>query len=115
MIMGRPSASKNKAPYPKLKHKNFYWGVIDPSYQQELAAFKRAHDRVRDGKSPSIFWPRSLDGFLGFLKEVGPIPANLKKPSLGRVKHAFGYEPANIQWEEHKLNSIKRKGTKYES
>lgn len=111
--MPRPSGSRNKRPYPKTRHKNFYWDVVSDEYANELAAFKRAHDRVRDGKSPSIHWPRSLDGFVGFLAEVGMIPEALEKPSLGRIQHAFGYEPGNVAWEEHALNSIKRKGTRH--
>ena len=111
--MGRPSGSKNAAPYPKTRHRNFYWHIVSAEFANELAAFKRAHDRVRDGKSPSIFWPRSLDGFAGFLKEIGPIPAGLEKPSLGRKRHGEGYQPGNVQWEEHAANSIKRKGTRY--
>lgn len=113
--MPRPKGSRNVAPYPKTRHRNFYWEVLDVKWNPELAAFKRAHDRVRDGKSPSIEWPRTLDGFVGFLKEVGPIPAFLKKPSLGRKVHAFGYVTGNVMWEEHAENSIKRKGTRYES
>ena len=113
--MGRQAGSRNVGPYPKTRHKNFYWDVVDGKWSAELAAFKRAHDRVRDGKSPSIEWPRTLDGFVGFLKEVGPIPAFLKKPSLGRKFHAIGYVTENVMWEEHAENSIKRKGTRYES
>lgn len=111
--MGRPINSRNKRPYPKTRHRNFYWEVVSEEFCRELAAFKRAHDRVRDGKSPSIHWPRSLDGFVGFLAEVGLVPDGLEKPSLGRKQHAYGYEPGNIQWEEHSINSIKRKGTRH--
>lgn len=113
--MPRPKGSRNALPYPKTRHKNFYWEILDAKWSSELAAFKRAHDRVRDGKSPSIEWPRSLEGFLGFLKELGPIPSFLKKPSLGRKLHDFGYVAGNVMWEEHAENSIKRKGTRYES
>ena len=72
------------------------------------------HNRVRDGKSPSIYWARSLEGFVGFLKEVGPIPQPLAKPSIGRKRHAEGYMPGNVMWEEHSDNSRKRKGTRHE-
>ena len=113
--MPKPLGAKNKAPYPETKHKNFYWKIIDVRWSAELAAFKRMHNRVRDGKVPSIHWPRTLEGFVNFLKEVGPIPFNLDKPSIGRIKHSFGYEINNIKWEEHRENSIKRKGTRYES
>ena len=39
----------------------------------------------------------------------------MKKPSIGRIDHKKGYEPGNIQWEEHKHNSVKRRGTKFEN
>lgn len=113
--MGRPLGSRNRQAYPYARHSRFYWKVIDQSLSREVAAFKRAHNRVRDGKSPSIEWPRSLDGFVGFLSEVGRIPDNLAKPSLGRVKHSKGYQSGNVLWEEHAFNSIKRKGTRHES
>lgn len=113
--MARPKGSKNVDPYPETRHKNFYWKIVDGRWSLELAAFKRMHDRVRDGKSPSIEWPRSLDGFVLFLKEIGPIPFDLNKPSVGRIKHSKGYEADNVSWEEHSENSIKRKGTRYES
>lgn len=111
----KPKGSKNKSPYPETRHKNFYWKIIDPRWSCELAAFKRMHDRVRDGKCPSIKWPRDLDGFVMFLKEAGPIPFDLEKPIIGRIRHSEGYEPGNVMWEEHRENSIKRKGTQYES
>lgn len=97
-----------------LKSRNFYWGVVDSQFKAHLAAFIRAHNRVRDGKAPSIEWARTLEGFVAFLKEVGPIPTGMQKPSLGRKFHNRGYETGNIQWEEHKFNSVKRKGTKFE-
>lgn len=113
--MSRPKGAKNKRPYPETKHKNFYWKVIDARWSAELAAFKRMHNRVRDGKSPSIQWQRTLEGFVLFLKEIGPIPFDLEKPSVGRIRHSQGYEAGNVMWEEHRENSIKRKGTRYES
>lgn len=42
------------------------------------------------------------------------MPAGMVKPSLGRILHKFGYETGNIQWEEHRFNSVKRRGTKHE-
>lgn len=79
-----------------------------------LVAFKGCHNRVRDGKVCSIFWPRSRHGYLDFCEEMGPKPAHMVKPSVGRIDHSRGYEPGNVRWEEHAVNSIKRKGTKWE-
>lgn len=87
--------------------------------ERELAAFKRCHNRVRDGKVSEIAWPRDFYGFIGFIKEIGTLHRNplikFDKPSVGRKDHSLGYIPGNIEWQEHRLNSILRKGTKYET
>lgn len=80
-----------------------------------LQAFKGCHNRVRDGKCPSIAWPRTREGYIEFCAEIGLHPLGMAKPSVGRIDHRKGYEPGNIQWEEHRVNSVKRKGTKFES
>lgn len=80
-----------------------------------LQHFKGCHDRVRDGKSPSIYWSRDRKGYIEFCKELGPIPSCLIVPSVGRKDHKLGYIPGNVQWEEHSVNSVKRRGTKYEN
>jgi hypothetical protein len=81
--------------------------------QSALQAFKGCHNRVRSGKAPFVFWPRTAEGYLAFLAEVGPPPEGMQKPSLGRINHILGYQPGNIRWEEHKHNSVKRRGTKH--
>lgn len=112
--MAKPFGAKNKQPYPETRHYNFYWHIVADRWQGELSAFKRMHDRVRDGKVPSIQWPRTLDGFVEFIKAAGPIPTHLHKPSIGRIKHHIGYRRCNVRWEEHRHNSVKRRGTKWE-
>lgn len=110
----KPKGSKNKAPYPTHRHRNFYWALINPRFARELQAFKGMHNRVREGKSPSILWSRDFDGFHRFLQHIGPIPGKMKKPSVGRKEHTQGYLPGNVHWEPHAVNSIKRRGTRYE-
>lgn len=87
-------------------------------YQHEdlsaLQNFKGCHNRVRDGKVNKIEWPRTNDGYAAFLKEIGPKPKDWQKWSVGRIKHNLGYVTGNIQWELHRFNSVKRKGTKHE-
>jgi len=87
-------------------------------HKKELGAFKRMHDRVRDRlsyKGIKIQWDRTPEGFKKFFAHIGNIPSNLVKPSLGRKIHSLGYVEGNIMWEEHSLNSKKRRGTRYES
>ena len=114
--MGRPLGSKNKNPYPVSSHRNSYWVLyVEEKLKKQLQAFKGMHNRVREGKSPSIEWERDLQGFKSFLKEIGEIPKDMIKPSVGRIDHKFGYQTGNIQWEEHSFNSIKRRGTRFEN
>lgn len=80
-----------------------------------LQAFKGCHNRVRDGKVDAIHWPRSRDGYIAFCAEIGPKPASMEKASVGRIDHDLGYHPGNVRWEEHRHNSVKRKGTKWEN
>jgi hypothetical protein len=94
--------------------KRNHWGEEKQKYGKEHATFIRCHNRVRDGKCPSIEWPRNTEGFKCFLNEIGPMPTNMFKPSIGRKDHSLGYITGNIQWEEHAINSTKRKGTRYE-
>ena len=83
--------------------------------KKSVQSFKGCCDRVRDGKSPEIEWPRSREGCIGFINEIGPVPKNMEKPSVGRIDHSKGYASGNIRWEEHKYNSVKRRGTKFEN
>lgn len=87
------------------------FGEIGYSYPKEKFTFRAMHDRVRRGKVQSIEWPRTIDGFCSFLAEVGPIPKNLKRPSIGRKRHSLGYCAGNIRWEEQSINSAKHKGS----
>lgn len=108
----RPEADRKKI---SAHHRNNYWNLLTTKEDQvHLAAFKRMHDRVRDFKVPSIAWPRDIHGFIAFKKHIGPVPEEMEKPSVGRINHSLGYQPGNVIWQEHKLNSILRKGTRHE-
>jgi hypothetical protein len=91
------------------------WGEEKQKYPLSHGAFTRCHDRVRDGKVTEISWPRTPEGFNAFRKEIGPWPKDMKKPSIGRIDHNKGYIAGNIRWEEYAINSVKRKGTRYEN
>lgn len=118
--MGRPKGGKNKLPMStdsiakRLKACGLEnWKIRD--HQKESAAFRRCHGRVIQGKVCSIQWPRNWKGFLNFLKEVGPYPTNMVKPSIGRKDHDKGYVKGNIEWQEYALNSLLRVGTSGEA
>lgn len=70
--------------------------------------FKNMHGRVRRGKVSCTDFTRDRDGYLEFCKELGPIPAKLKRVSVGRIDHFKGYVRGNIRWEEYNYNSRKR-------
>lgn len=80
-----------------------------------LQCFKGMHDRVRDGKSPSIQWERNQIGFEQFVAEIGLVPSDISRPSVGRKDHSKGYESGNIMWEEFTTNSGKHRGSENES
>ena len=80
-----------------------------------LQCFKGMHDRVRDGKCPSIEWERNQSGFEKFVKEIGDITIDMTRPSVGRKNHSIGYQSGNIMWEDFKQNSGKHRGSKNES
>jgi hypothetical protein len=117
ILTGRKLPPKTEASVRKqsISRLGFCWKDRSVGTDKELAAFRRCHGRVAEGKVPSIEWARTPDGLRGFLSEIGPMPTSMKKPSVGRIKHSKGYVRGNVQWEEHKENSIKRKGTRYES
>src|SRR5579859_2477585 len=107
--MGRPKGSVNI--FPIVRETKF--GAMGRYHLHELQHFIGMHDRVRDGKAPSIEWPRNAAGFILFMEEVGVRPWWMKKPSIGRRDHKRGYVRGNIQWEEFVVNSVKRTGTRF--
>jgi hypothetical protein len=88
-----------------------YFGLCRRSLQN----FKCCHNRVRDGKCPSIEWDRNREGYIAFMNEIGEKPNDGMKWSVGRINHDLGYQTGNIRWELHIHNSVKRKGTKYQN
>jgi hypothetical protein len=82
--------------------------------KRALQHFKGCHNRVRDGKVKYIEWERTREGYIAFMKEIGPKPRSNQKWSVGRIDHTLGYQSGNIRWELFIYNSIKRKGTKHE-
>jgi hypothetical protein len=86
--------------FPKGK-----WADADRRY---LQYFKGMHDRVRDGKAPSISWPRTMVGLEDFKNEIGekpPKPASTDRWSVGRRDHKKGYEVGNVFWQLQTENS----------
>ena len=79
-----------------------YWKYqrLGEMHKLELKKFKAAFGRCRRGKSPSFGFTVDFEGFSRFMEEVGRIPEDMMRPSLGRKDHSIGYEPGNIFWQE---------------
>jgi len=74
-------------------------------YEKELALFVLMHKRVNKGYTTTS-WPRNPIGFKAFIRCVGRIPLNMKRPSLGRKNHDKGYQPRNCKWQEYAENAL---------
>lgn len=59
-------------------------------------------------------FPRTQEGFDAFCKELGPIPEDMKRPSVGRRFHDKGYVVGNIVWERYEYNVWKKRRTEQE-
>lgn len=73
-------------------------------YPREVRHFIAMQERVSVGYSTTV-WPRTRKGFFQFLKYIGKIPEDMKKPSVGRKNHKKGYQPGNCAWQERSENS----------
>lgn len=69
-------------------------------FKPELNYFFRLQNRATSLGISSTVWPRNAKGFLAFLKEIGPMPTKMDRPSVGRKDHSKGYEPGNVFWQE---------------
>ena len=45
------------------------------------------------------------EGYDRFAKEIGPIPASMTSPTVGRYDHDAGYVPGNFRWQSRSENS----------
>lgn len=62
------------------------------------------HKRVRRKARLTTAFPRTRQGYMDFCKELGPIPRDMRRPSVGRRDHTYGYIHGNIFWEEYQTN-----------
>lgn len=93
-----------------------YYGELARKFSYHLVRFKGLHNRLRSSKLLTDF-PRTLDGFIDFICYMGPVPLNMKKPTVGRKNHNIGYVKDNFEWQESLDNSTeigKRIGFKQE-
>lgn len=78
-----------------------------------LDHFGWMHDRVSNGKAQCTDFPRTRDGYIEFCKEIGPIPKRMKRPTVGRIDHYFGYVRGNIRWQPYNKNSAIRRANQH--
>jgi len=76
------------------------YGKLGRDNALALKKFKAALGRVKAGKAPYFGYSVDYDGFSSFLAEIGSIPADMARPSLGRIDHSLGYQSGNVFWQE---------------
>jgi hypothetical protein len=98
---------KRKGQVPKIPHEARFRKYICDD-QRIKNCFHWMHCRCNRMKRKCGF-PRTQEGFAAFLKEMGPIPDCMLRPSVGRKDHDLGYIAGNIEWEEFKHNVWKKR------
>jgi hypothetical protein len=72
------------------------------------------HDRCRRS-GRKCHWPRTREGYDQFFEEIGQIPRDIRRPSIGRIDHTKGYEPGNVRWEPFSYNAWKERRSETEA
>lgn len=81
-----------------------FYGLLRREYPRHFAAFSSLHKRVELGRSTTDL-PRNSEGFIQFLLEIGDLPVDMRKPSVGRKDHDLGYVRGNYEWQSLSDNS----------
>ena len=90
-ILPRPLSLKRKQLRFNSRYKNWfpfhYEKFNSMHYYNQIEAF-----------------PKTDEGFVNFMKELGIPPISMKNPSLGRIDHTKSYAPGNVVWQEWEYN-----------
>lgn len=92
----------------KLPHKKY-----ECNDKRIINCFRWMQHRCLKSNRKCAF-PRTTLGFQEFVSEMGAIPESIKRPSVGRIDHDFGYIKGNIKWEEYNYNVWKGRRTEQE-
>lgn len=70
------------------------------------SAFKKLHSRAkRLDLTVDPMFASSTAGYGNFIAYVGPVPSNMRRPTVGRYDHSRGYVAGNFRWQEHSENA----------
>lgn len=89
-LMGKKSVLKRGLPY---------YGRLREEFPIHFHTFSRMHKRNH------VDFPQSNLGLISFILEIGPVPDDMLRPSIGRKDHSIGYVVGNYAWQEFTENS----------
>jgi len=76
--------------------------LYDKRYLVHFKRFNCMHNRRRDrGAHVASDFDQTPEGFINFVRYLGPVPKDMLKPSLGRYDHDKGYIRGNFRWQEY--------------
>jgi hypothetical protein len=88
-------------PYGQAKY-----GSLKRDYPQHFSSFWNMHTRSRrKGLEVAYDFRRNFQGLANLVECVGPVPSEMKSPTVGRRDHGRGYVPDNIAWQDRAENS----------
>lgn len=81
-----------------------YYGCLRNLFSIHFTSFSCMHERINKSLLSTDF-PRNLEGFINYIIYMGPIPADMVKPTAGRIDHDKGYIIGNFSWQSSTENN----------
>ena len=78
-----------------------YYGRLKKTFPAHYMSFKCM---LRRG-TPTEY-VRSPESFMKFILDIGLVPDQMIRPTIGRIDHSKGYYAGNFEWQSHRENSI---------
>jgi hypothetical protein len=79
---------------------------VPAEHRYHLECFSNIHERARlYGLEVDPELPYDLDGLRRFIEVIGPVPAHMKRPTVGRLDHATGYRIGSFERQENAANA----------
>ena len=84
-----------------------YYGRLKKTFPNHYMSFKCM---IRRG-TPTVY-VRNTESFINFILDIGKVPENMTRPTIGRLDHSKGYFKGNFEWQSHADNSIEPRNRK---
>jgi hypothetical protein len=75
------------------------WKDLWTQYPEHFTHFSNLIYRSKRFSECDYNWSR--ESFLQFIEDIGDIPTNMLRPTVGRYDHSKGYIKGNFRWQEH--------------